>query len=230
MGPAAGRAAASIGLVAAQAGAAIPAAAGLAAAVVQIAPAGAVAATGIAAVGLAAVALKVGVLGVGDALKQAFAAKDDPAKLAAAMKNLSPNARAAVTEILRLKPALEGIKTAVQDSLFAGLDRSLATAAKTTLPAFREGLVGAAQALNGMGKNLLSALQGLGKAGTLKTLFSGATEGLGNLTKIPAQLVRGFVQLGAAAAPVFVRLTGAIGQLATKASTAFSGAFKSGAV
>jgi len=230
MAPAAGRAAASIGMVAAQAGAAIPAAAGLGAAVIAIAPAASVAATGIAAVGLAAGAMKIGMIGVGEAITQAFSAKGDPQKLAAAIKNLSPNARAFVGELLKLKPAFEGIKTAVQDTLFQGLDKSFANAAKTTLPIFHEGLVGAAQALNGMGKNLLSTIQGLGKSGALKTMFDGAVAGLKPLERIPGQLLTGFVQLGAAAAPIFARMTKGIGDAVTKVSDKLSGAFKSGAL
>lgn len=230
MAPAAGRAAASIGMVAAQAGAAIPAAAGLGAAVLAIAPAASVAATGIAAVGLAAGAVKIGMIGVGDAVKEAFAAKGDPEKLAAAMKNLSPNARAFVGELIKLKPALDAVKTTVQDSLFEGLDKQFATTARATLPALRDGLAGAASALNSMAFNALGTVRSLAKAGTLGDLFSGANKGLANLSKIPAQIIRGFVQVGAAAAPTFAKMTAGIAGFATKASNALSKAFESGAM
>ncbi len=230
MGPAAGRAAASIGLVAAQIGTVIPAAAGLSAAVIQIAPAAAVAATGIAAVGLAGGALKIGMAGVGESIKQAFSAKGTPEKLAKAMKNLSPNARAFVAELLKLKPALGALKTTVQDALFEGLDKQFATTARATLPALRAGLAGAAAALNNMAFQALGAVRSLAKSGTLGTLFRGATGGLSNLGQVPAQLIKGFVQIGAAAAPVFQSMTKGAADLATRLSGALSGAFKSGAM
>lgn len=227
--PAAGRAAASIGMVAAQAGAAIPAAAGLAATVVAIAPAAAVAATALVAVGTAGAALKIGMSGVSEAVSAALNPAD-PAAYAEALAKLSPSARAFVGEVRQLQPAFAAIKAAVQDTLFTGMDKAFANAAKTTLPIFREGLVGAAEALNGMGRNLLMTINNMGKSGELKGLFDGATAGLKNLTKVPAQLLRGFVQLGAAAAPVFARMTKGIGDAVTKVSDKLSKAFSSGAL
>jgi hypothetical protein len=228
--PAAGRAAASIGMVAAQAGAAIPVAAGLGAAVVAIAPAAAVAVTALAAVGIASTALKVGMSGVSEAVSAAMNPAD-PAAYAEALAKLSPNARAFVGEIRQLQPALAGIKTAVQDGLFEGLDKSFAGAAQTTLPLFRKGLVDAAGALNAMGKNALDTIKGLGgKGGPLSQLLEGATGGLKNLSTIPAGIIRGLVQIGAAAAPTFQRLTKAGGTAFDKLSASLSKAFESGAM
>lgn len=229
LAPAAGQAAMGVASVAAGLGAAVPVAAGLAAVLVQVAPAAAVAATGLVAMGLASTALKIGMSGVGEAVSAALNPAD-PAAYAEALAKLSPNARAFVGEIHKLQPAFAAIKTAVQDTLFQGLDKSFASAAKTTLPIFREGLVGAAEALNGMGKNLLSTIEGLGKSGTLSTLFDGATAGLKNLERVPGQLVKAFAQVGAAAAPMFQKMTGGIGAFADRASKAISGAFKSGAM
>jgi phage-related protein len=228
--PAAGRAAASIGMVAAQAGAAIPVAAGLGAAVVAIAPAAAVAVTALAAVGIASTALKVGMSGVSEAVSAAMNPAD-PAAYAEALAKLSPNARAFVGEIRQLQPALAGIKTAVQDGLFEGLDKSFAGAAQTTLPLFRKGLVDAADALNAMGKNALDTIKGLGgKGGPLSQLLDGATGGLKNLSTIPAGIIKGLVQIGAAAAPTFQRLTKAGGAAFDKLSASLSKAFESGAM
>jgi phage-related protein len=229
LAPAAGQAAASIASVAAGVGAAVPVAAGLAAALVQVAPAAAVAATGIGAAALAMGAFKIGMQGVGEA---ATAALDpsNPAAYAEALKKLSPNARAFVQEIRALQPALAGIKAAVQDRLFDNLGASLKTTAAAVLPDLRRGLVEAAGALNGMAFNAMGAARSLAKNGVLGAAIDGATGGLKNLTKIPGQVLTAFVQLAAAAAPTFQRMTKAIGNVATRASQAFSGAFKSGAI
>jgi phage-related protein len=229
LAPAAGQAAASIGTVAAGLGASIPVAAGLVATLVQIAPAAAVAATGIGAAALAMGAFKIGMQGVSEA---ATAALDpsNPEAYAAALAKLSPNARAFVQEIRALQPALAGIKTAVQDRLFENLGASLKTTAAAVLPDLKRGLVEAAGALNGMAFNAMGAARSLAKNGTLGAAVDGATGGLKNLTKVPGQVLTAFVQLAAAAAPAFGRLTKAIGNVATKASQALSGAFKSGAI
>lgn len=61
-------------------------------------------------------------------------------RLADALAGLSPNARAFVEEILRLKPELSGLKRLVQDRLFAGLDRDLDKLAHAWLPSLRKNL------------------------------------------------------------------------------------------
>lgn len=233
LAPAAGQAAASIGMVAAGVGTAVPLVAGLSAALVAVAPAAAVAATGIAAIGLAGAALKIGMSGVGDAVKAALD-PSDPEAYAAALAKLSPNARAFVQEIHALQPAFAGIKAAVQDRLFENLGASLRTTATAVLPTLKKGLVDAAGALNGMAFNALGAVRSLAKTGTLSTLFDGATKGLKNLTKVPGQFLTAFVQVGAAAAPVFQRMTkglaDGITKVAAKLSTAFSSGAMSGAI
>lgn len=227
LGRAAGGAAGSIGMASAQIGAAVPVAAALAATLANLAPAAGLAATGLIAAGLAGTALKVGMTGVGDAVKAAL----DPANpeaLAEALKKLSPNAREFVGAIQEMQPALAGIKTAVQDALFEGMDKSLTKAARSTLPLFKTGLTEAASALNGMGREVLATATQLADNGTLGKALGSATKGLGNLRALPATIVQGLVQVGAAAGPAFERLTMAAGRGLEGVSRAMTKSFESG--
>lgn len=229
LAPAAGKAAASIGMTAAQFGAAVPAAAAVATTLVNIAPAAGVAATALVAAGLASTALKIGMSGVNEAVTAAL----DPTQaeaFAEALKKLSPNARAFALEVKALSPELAKIKTAVQDRLFENLGASLKTTATETLPIFRRGLVGAADALNGMAFGVMASVRSLAKGGALGTAVDSATGGLKNLSQIPAQIVLGLGQVAAAAGPTFQRMAAGIAGGVTAISEKLSGAFKSGAM
>ncbi|MFG3349495.1 hypothetical protein ACGF1Z_31110 [Streptomyces sp. NPDC048018] len=219
----------AIGPVVAALGAAGPAAAGLAAAVGQIAPAAGLAVTGLISVVLASQALKLGMVGVGDAITAAL----DPEKAAdfeKAISKLAPNAQAFARQVKELAPEFRSLQQAVQNQLFAGFDTMLKRMATTTLPVVRSGLTGAAQALNLMALGVGNTAIGLSKSGTLGKAIAGANAGLVNLSSIPGQLVQGLVQVGAAAAPAFARLTAGAGDAFDRFSARMSQAFESGAM
>ncbi|MEU4487357.1 hypothetical protein AB0H94_21175 [Streptomyces purpurascens] len=201
----------------------------LGAALAPAAGAAGVLATATLAAASAQTALKIGLSGVSDAVSEAFN-PTSPEKFNEAMAKLSPNARSFVTELRSMKPAIDGLRLAVQDRLFEGLDKTMATAAKTTLPIFRNSLVNSAGALNLMGKNLANTATGLGKSGALGTALSYANEGLYNLSRAPSVLMQGLVQVGAAAGPSFAKLTAAGGSALDTLSERMTGAFSSGAM
>ncbi|MFB7029677.1 MULTISPECIES: hypothetical protein [unclassified Streptomyces] len=219
--------AASVGKVGAAIGAVGPVASGLAATVGAIAPAAAVAVSGLIAVRLAAGALKLGMIGVSDAMTAAL----DPEKaadFAEALKKLAPNARAFALQVKAMAPELRTLQQDVQNRLFKGLDGILREMGKTTLPVLRTGLLNASGALNRMAVGVGSAAIGLSARGTLGTAITGATTGLHNLSRIPGQLVQGLVQIGAAAAPSFARLTKAGGAAFDRLTLAMQKAFDDG--
>jgi len=219
----------SFAKVGAAIGTAVPLAAGLAALVAQIAPAAGVAATGIFAVVLATQAMKLGMQGVGDAVKAAMD-PSDPEKFAESIKNLAPSAQAFAKEVRTLQPQLKAMQQGVQQRLFEGFDGILREMGKTTLPVLKNGLTNAAGALNLMGRNIGNTAIGMSKSGVLGQAISGANTGLYNLSRIPSQIVLGLTQVGAAAAPAFGRLTAAAGAGADRLSEKLSKAFESGAM
>ncbi|MFF9197345.1 hypothetical protein ACF09L_19265 [Streptomyces sp. NPDC014779] len=221
------RVAASIGKVGAMVGTAVPVVAGLASAVQAIAPAAAVAVTGLIAVRLAAGALKLGMIGVEDAVTAAL----DPSKaedFEEALKKLSPSAQAFARQVKALSPEFRKLQQDVQERLFKGLDGTLKSMAKSTLPVLRKGLIDAAGSLNGMAKGVGAAAVSLAKDGALGRAVNGATKSLSNLQRAPGQVVKALGQVGAAAAPSLDKLTQAAGKAMDKFSEGFTRAFKSG--
>ncbi|MFI9610365.1 transglycosylase SLT domain-containing protein [Streptomyces sp. NPDC052023] len=201
----------------------------IAAALAPAAGAAGVLATATLAAASAQTALKVGLSGVSEAVSEAFN-PTSPEAFSEAMAKLAPNARAFVTQLRGTKPALDALKTSVQDRLFEQLDTTFATAAKTTLPIFQNALTNSAGALNLMGRQVLNTATGLGKSGALGTALSYANTGLYNLAGAPATLVQGLVQIGAAAGPSFAKLTGAAGGAFEGLSVKMTNAFSSGAM
>jgi murein DD-endopeptidase MepM/ murein hydrolase activator NlpD len=148
---------------------------------------------------------------VADAAKAVAEAQEKAAtqtsKLDTALAKLSPNARAFVNELRTMAPAWRDMRLDVQDRLFSGIGTRLGQVGAQILPTVRSGLVGAAGELNIMGKNALTAVSNLQKSGQLKQVFDGVKQSLGNVSRIPGQLVTGFAQLSIAAQPAFDRLT-----------------------
>lgn len=206
-------------------GAVTPVAAGLASTLLNIIPAAGVAATGIIAAGVAGAAFKIGISGVGDAVKEAFSG-DDPEKLAAALKKLSPNARAFVGVLQDLKPKLDALKIDVQDRLFKDLDSTFQTTARKTLPLVSTALRDSAGTLNLMGRQVLNTATGLAESGALGKALKSATKGFAGFSQLPAVVVQGLVQVGAAAGPSFEKLgksaQGALGNISDKIAESFA--------
>lgn len=150
--------------------------------------------------------------------------------LAQAMARLSPNARAFVQQLIALKPALEALKTGVQDALFKGLAKTLQSTAASVLPVVKRGLTDAASAMNDMAKGAMGAAKNLADSGVLGQAMHSASTGLHNLSGIPGIVVTAFGQLSAAAGPSFERLTKAIGGAAASIGKSLGDAFKSGAL
>ena len=128
-------------------------------------------------------------------------------KLDTAMAKLSPNAKAFVNQLQAMAPAWRDMRMDVQDRLFSGIATRLGQVGSQILPTVRSGLVGTAGQLNTMGKNALTAVSNLQKTGQLKQVFDGVKQSLGNLSRIPGQMVTGFAQLSVAAQPAFDRMT-----------------------
>lgn len=149
-------------------------------------------------------------------------------KLDAALAKLSPNAVAFVGVLQRMAPAWRGMKLDVQDALFAGLGTRLRQVGGQVLPTLRTGLIGAATELGAMGKNALTAVANLERAGQLKGVFDVIRNGLGNLNKIPGQIVTGLSQLTVAAGPAWERISAGAGSAIDRVMAKLSKGLESG--
>lgn len=197
---------------------ALPNVAGLASGLAQMAPAAAVAVPALLGIASAGAAIKIGTSGVADALKGD----------ADAMAKLAPSARAFVGSIQSLKPAWAALRSDVQQALFDGLASSVQRLGTSVLPVLRTQLTGAAGALNTMARGVADAASDLAESGTLGKALGSANTGLRNLAGIPALVVRGLVQIGAAAGPSFERITAGAASAAQGISDKLSKAFASG--
>jgi murein DD-endopeptidase MepM/ murein hydrolase activator NlpD/phage-related protein len=155
---------------------------------------------------------------IADAVRRVGEAQETAAtqtsKLDTAMARLSPNARAFVGQLQAMAPAWRDMKLDVQDRLFAGFATRMGQVGAQILPTVRAGLVGVAGEANRMGLNVMTAVSNLQKTGQLKQVFDGVRQSMGNLSRIPGQMVTGFAQLSIAAQPAFDRITtGAAGAM-----------------
>ncbi|MFF9861114.1 peptidoglycan DD-metalloendopeptidase family protein [Streptomyces tendae] len=169
---------------------------------------------------------------VADAVRRLGEAQETTAaqtsKLGEALARLSPNAQAFVSTLQAMAPAWRGMKLDVQDALFANLGSRLQAVGGQILPTVRTGLVGAAGELNTMAQNALSAVSNLERAGTLGQVFDGLRQNLGNLSRVPGQLVTGFAQLSVAAQPAFDRITSGLAESMDRVMAKMGDAFKDG--
>lgn len=230
----AGTAAASLGRMGVQAGAmgvavgaALPAVAALAAAAAQVAPAAAVAVSGMLAIQLASGTLKLAMLGVEEAIEAAFDPDAKPEDLEKALKRLAPEARKFVTELRGMRTQLRRVQQEVQNRFFKDFDETLRGLSRTVLPQFERGLNNTADTLNEMARGAASAAEELARDGTLGTAIDGATKGMENLRRIPAQIVTALGQLAAASAPALDKLTRRIDTKATEMADRLNEAFTS---
>ncbi|MFJ6566651.1 peptidoglycan DD-metalloendopeptidase family protein [Streptomyces sp. NPDC091292] len=128
-------------------------------------------------------------------------------KVNEALAKLSPNARLFVGALQAMAPAWTGLRLDVQDRLFAGIGTRLQTVGALILPTVQAGLGGIADELNRMARYGFDAVANLEKTGQLKGVFDGVQSSLGNLNRIPGQLLTGLAQLSIAAQPAFDRMT-----------------------
>lgn len=155
-----------------------------------------------------------GVKDAQDALKQSSVSAG--ASAVSAISKLSPNARAFVEEIAKLKPQLVDLQMYVQDKLFAGLGEKLDTWAHVWIPQLKTDLGGLATSTNGFAKRLgddlskpemRAAVDGVFKS--MERVLDKFTTG-GSLDK----LVKGFSDLVSAATPFVEKIgTGLVNEL-----------------
>lgn len=116
--------------------------------------------------GAAITPLIVGFQGFGEALGAVM--ENDPEKLAEALKNLTPSARALVLELKDLMPLFSQARKAIQESLFSKLTGGQLTATvKTAAPTFQQG---GAQVAASWG-TFISQLMALVREPATKTFF-----------------------------------------------------------
>lgn len=125
-----------------------------------------VAVAGVVAGGAAFAALKVGLSGMGDALKET-----DPKKFAEALKGLAPSAQQFATSVRDIGPAWKSVKLDTQQKLFADLGGEMKKLSATYLPSVKSGLGLISGGFNGMAKDLVGFATSAGTVKDVDTIF-----------------------------------------------------------
>lgn len=144
--------------------------------------------------------LKVGMVGVGDAMKAV--ASGDAKKLEEALKKLSPNARAFVKETKSLNKEWTKIQRQVQDNLFVGLDKQLKKTGHAILPTISLGMKSVAADLNRMGVEAAKVMRTEWFKGRVATIFKNGGDAVHTMTGAVRPLLDIVTRLAVMGAPL----------------------------
>jgi phage-related protein len=156
------------------------------------------------------------------------AAAAQTSKFDEAMAKLAPNAQSFVRAVQGLTPAWDAMRLSVQNELFRGLDSTVTTLGRTTIPILQRQLTATAGVWNAMAKNAAGAITEMAKTGMLDKILAGATENLRVFEKAPGQLLTAFGQLTVAAQPAFNALLTQMAGAITSFTDGIAASFESG--
>lgn len=160
-----------------------------------------------AAAGVSFAALFIGLQGVVDGTKAAFSAEtvEDFEK---AIEKLPPRAQEVARAFREFKPAIDEMKTAVQDNMLEGIAPKISASMNNLLPVFSQGLQDVATAWNGAFKMAFDELSSDRARNGLSTIMDGVNEMSVAMQPVISNLLAGFGSLAEQAA----RYLGPIGE------------------
>lgn len=154
--------------------------------------------------------LKVGLHGVGDALKAV--ASGDVNKLNEAIKDLAPSAQQFVRVVASLQDELKALRLDVQNRLFRDVGVTLKLLAETTLPSVREGLDHIADALNTVVIEAINELNVAVNRTRLDEIFVNIAKTVRSLGVVLAPLGRALIAVIGVGTGVLADLTLGLGE------------------
>lgn len=191
--------------VASAIGAVVQAAAGLIQALLQLAGLAPLIVPGILAMASSFAALKIAFSGFGTAVQAAWAG--DLEKMTEAFKKMHPAAVQTVKAIVKLKPALEGLKKSVQGAFFGGLANEILALAGVYLPMLQKHLTGVAGEFNLLIKSIGALFLTKDVVKDWGAALAGVQGIIHNVLAAIAPLLDGFRHIGAVAIPILQELT-----------------------
>lgn len=168
--------------------------------------------------------LKLATLGFGDAMDSIR----DPEKFAEALRELSPNAQQAALSIQDLLPALDQLKDAPQDSLFAGVGEQLNQLANQYLPSIRQTTTGIAAAFNQMFAGATDQLMTPQTQQAMQEFLQNVTQAFQQLAPAVAPLTKAFADIAAVGSSFLPDLAAAAADAAREFSAFITEARQSG--
>lgn len=158
--------------------------AGVTAALQNLLPIALLAPAAILSLGAAYATLKIGLSGVGDAIKSGDVSK------------LAPQAAAAVTAIRALGPAFDQVKKATQNALFTNFAADVKAIGATYLPVLQQRLPAIASGFNAMGRSVAFALTRPDVSQGIDIVLVNTAKLIHNARNALGAFVTGFILLG----------------------------------
>lgn len=190
------------------------------------------------AVGAAFGTMKLATMGFSDALgavgkslqdfhdPKKFA--DDQKAFAESIQSLSPNAQQAALSLNAMLPALDGLKRATQDALFAGVGQELNQLASKYLPAIQTTLVSIAGSFNQMFKGIGDQLMKPETQQAIKATLANISQAFQNLAPAMGPATKAFAEIAQVSSSFLPGLATAISNAAQHFSEFIDSASKSG--
>lgn len=149
-------------------------------------------------------------------------ADGDAEKIAEAMKNLSPAAQGMAKAMHGVRTSFGEVQKAVQESVFAGLDREVQALGSIYLPVLKTGMTGVGSALNGMAKAASGAVKSPFFQGVVADVFASTKTAIENLTPAVGPLFMALGNLVKVGLPLVEQFTAWLGK-AAESKLAFLG-------
>lgn len=166
--------------------------------------------------GLAMATLKMGMSGVGDALKAGLSG--DTEEFAKALKKLSPNAAEFVKHIVIIRDQYKALQKVVQNELFRGLGPALGRLQQVIYPLAAKWLPKTADLFSRVGRAVIEVFTASGKSGQLEAILRNVYLFLSGILGVAKPLAEVFLNIAEVAAPQLAR----IGEGAESAAQKFS--------
>ncbi|WP_188197214.1 phage tail protein [Nonomuraea sp. SYSU D8015] len=174
----------------------------------------------------ALITLQVALAGVKEAFSAALA--DDPEKFAQALEGLSPAARAAALELRAAKPAIDGLKSSVQDAFFAPLAGHITALAAVLSGPLQSGMSGVASQM-GLGAAEVARFAASGQTvSAVSSIFASLRSAVAALLPAIQPLLAGFRDLSVVGAGFSAGLAPGIAAAAARFGEFLSQAAASG--
>ncbi|MEV4472802.1 hypothetical protein [Nonomuraea sp. NPDC049504] len=170
--------------------------------------------------------LKIALLGVGEAFGAALG--DDAKKFEESLEGLSPAAQAAARELRSVKPAVDGLKSAVQDAFFQPLAGQIRAVADAVVGPLRSGMQGVAREFGLAGVEVARFASSSASVSALSTIFSSLRSALASLQPAIQPLLAGLRDITTVGAQFSAGLTPGIASAAARFGEFLSNAADSG--
>lgn len=162
----------------------------------------------------ALVTLKLGLHGVGDAIKAGL--EGDVEKFREALKKISPQAAGTVKAIVEIAKSWRALRRTVQDRLFHNLGRELLDTQAVIMPLADKYLPRIASAFNQAAKSVLAFFRTPEAAAQLDTILAAAHVAISGILRAAKPLAQAFLDIAEVAAPGFADLGTGIGNAAER--------------